>query len=157
MSAMTNPPLPLVHADTKMYVLCVVHTGPENRKRNKTICDFPSRKKLKYGRPHSRNPPCPQMSANLLTPPPPPECGRLLWTAPKTLPMPFRNYFIPASNFYNCSRRNSKKGNYNLSKVKKNLLKDQLKYVEPNCGTNFLLDYWIIPIKDKARSPKKSK
>ena len=37
----------------------------------------------------------------------------------KTVPTLFRNYFIPASNFYNCSTRNSKKGNYNLSKVKK--------------------------------------
>ena len=59
---------------TWLYVLCVVHTGPENRKRNKTICDFPSRKKLKYGRPHSRNPP-PPLSANVrksITPPLPP-------------------------------------------------------------------------------------
>ena len=50
-----------------MYVLCVVHTGPENQKRNKTICDFPSRKKFKYERPHSRNPPCPK----IYYPPPP--------------------------------------------------------------------------------------
>ena len=37
----------------------------------------------------------------------------------KALPTPFRNYFTPASNFYNYETRNSKKGSYYLSEVNK--------------------------------------
>ena len=60
----------------------------------------------------------------------------------KTQPTPFRNYFTPASNFYNYETRNSKKGGYYIyPKSTKTLLKDQFKYVEPNCGTNSQLDY----------------
>ena len=49
----------------------------------------------------------------------------------KTLPTPFRNYFTPASNFYNYSTRNSKKGNY-FSKVNKKLTQRSSKI----CGTS---------------------
>ena len=49
----------------------------------------------------------------------------------KTLPTPFRNYFTPASNFYNYSTRNSEKGNYYFSKVNKKLTQRSVKI----CGT----------------------
>ena len=48
----------------------------------------------------------------------------------KTLPTPFRNYFTPASNFYNYSTRNSKKGNYYFSKVNKKLTQRSIKICE---------------------------
>ena len=49
----------------------------------------------------------------------------------KTLPIPFRNYFTSASNFYNYSTRNSKKGNYYSSKVNKKRTQRSIKI----CGT----------------------
>ena len=52
----------------------------------------------------------------------------------KTLPTPFRHYFITTQ------REIPKKEIIIFQKSTKNLLKDQLRYVEPNCGTNSLLD-----------------
>ena len=49
----------------------------------------------------------------------------------KTLPTPFRNYFTPASNFYNYSTRNSKKRNYYFLKANKKLIQRSIKI----CGT----------------------
>ena len=50
----------------------------------------------------------------------------------KTLPTPFRNYFTPASNFYNYSTKNSKKGNYDLSEVNEKVTQRSIEI----CGTN---------------------
>ena len=103
MSAVTKPPLPLVHADTKMYVLCVVHTGPENRKRNKTICDFRREKSWNIDVRIPETPP-PPLSANLLPPPSPPECGRLLWTASNDKLRGYNDYLTIAKTMYTRTR-----------------------------------------------------